>query len=503
MRTKKAILNFLTDALPQIVIAVLGIYKIKVFLSCLGENTLGLYQLYGQLIVYVTIFEAGMTSSVLFRFFKSIGKKNKKETETIMATSKTVFNYIGLIIFTLGLVLSFFVTFFIKDNTFNPLYVQFTFMLFLTSQVVNYFALSYKTFFEAQQKKYVTNLIIQPAIVAKSILEIVLVLSGFELITILILYIITNVLTNILIIFIYNRSFKDINKKAEKDFSMLKDIKHLMVHRVSGLVASNIDIVVISKFLGLSQVVVYTSYNYIVEALRQFIDKIYNSLTGGIGNIVATDKEKSYNIFMEYNSFVFFVATVICVPLYYAITPFINMWYRGEIYTSETLSILFVAVLFYNIIKAPIHMFIYCAGLFKETKIFYILEVIVHLILSLILIKHFGIAGALISAMVSLIICEYLAKPHVIHKKVFNKTTFKYYTKNFVYLTSFVLLIIMFKIMINNFGIVITDMLSWFIFSSLIFAVNFMITVMIYYTQDDIEFIKRILELWRTRNAKV
>ncbi len=37
MRTKNAIINFLTDALPQVIILLLGFVKIKVFIKLLRK----------------------------------------------------------------------------------------------------------------------------------------------------------------------------------------------------------------------------------------------------------------------------------------------------------------------------------------------------------------------------------------------------------------------------------------------------------------------------------
>ena len=49
MKTKRAILNFITDVVPLIIISILGIFKLKYFIMILGDETLGLYQLFTQI----------------------------------------------------------------------------------------------------------------------------------------------------------------------------------------------------------------------------------------------------------------------------------------------------------------------------------------------------------------------------------------------------------------------------------------------------------------------
>ena len=98
MRTKKVIINFLTDAFPQIIIMALGFFKIKLFLNYLGEDLLGLYQLYGQIVSYLVLVEGGVGSAMLFRLYKPIHDHDKKKVNEIMAASRVVFTTIGTII---------------------------------------------------------------------------------------------------------------------------------------------------------------------------------------------------------------------------------------------------------------------------------------------------------------------------------------------------------------------------------------------------------------------
>lgn len=94
--------------------------------------------------------------------------------------------------------------------------------------------------------------------------------------------------------------------KAKGDFSMLKNVKHLFVNTLGTVLTNNIDIIIISKFIGLSHVVVYSTYNYFVEALKQFIDKISGATLSGIGDLLLEDKEHSIKIFNEFNGLMFF-----------------------------------------------------------------------------------------------------------------------------------------------------------------------------------------------------
>ena len=64
MKTKRMIVNFLSDTIPLMIVAILGIFKLKLFLQVLGDETLGLYQLCQQIMVYVAIVDGGVAVSV-------------------------------------------------------------------------------------------------------------------------------------------------------------------------------------------------------------------------------------------------------------------------------------------------------------------------------------------------------------------------------------------------------------------------------------------------------
>lgn len=85
MRTKNTIINFITDAFPQVLIMLLGLFKTKLFIDILGSNQLGLYQLYGQIIAYLVLVEGGVGSALLFRLYKPLNKKDTKKISEMMA----------------------------------------------------------------------------------------------------------------------------------------------------------------------------------------------------------------------------------------------------------------------------------------------------------------------------------------------------------------------------------------------------------------------------------
>lgn len=490
MRTKRAIINFITDALPQVIILLLGIVKIKLFINILGEAKLGLYQLYNQIVSYLVLVEGGIGSALLYQLYKPVKEKNNNQINSIMSAAGPIFNAIGAIILFIGLVLSFFVTFFVKDSGgLSSTYIQITFILYLISQAIYYFSIPQRSLFDAEQKKYIPNLIFQIVAVVKAILEIVIICLHLDLIELLISLIICSLVANLLIIILCKKQHPDLNMKAKGDFSMLKNVKHLFVNTLGTVLTNNIDIIIISKFIGLSHVVVYSTYNYFVEALKQFIDKISGATLSGIGDLLLEDKEHSIKIFNEFNGLMFFLATVICIPFYFVINQFINLWYQNKVETSAMFAILFTIILFYQIIRTPLKVFTLSSGKFKEIKLFVILEIIINLSLSLILVKPLGISGVLIGTVISLLIADFMTKPFVIFNKILESKPYKYYLFCFI---NFAFAITEILWIHSAFKTVYSSVIECLIYGCIIGLLNLVISFVFFYLTKQLTFLKRL-----------
>ena len=495
MRTKKVIINFLTDAFPQIIIMALGFFKIKLFLNYLGEDLLGLYQLYGQIVSYLVLVEGGVGSAMLFRLYKPIHDKNKKKVNEIMAASRVVFTTIGTIIIIIGVIISFNISFLIKDNSFSNNYLILTFIIFLLSQSLNYFTLPYRNMFDANQDRYVPNLIYQGVTMLKSIIEIILVIVGGNFMEILISLLVCNIIANVLLFVIFKIKYSDISFKGKKDFSMVSDVKHLFVNTLGGLISNNIDVLLISKYLGLKVVIIYTTYNYFVEAIKQFVDKITGATISGIGDMLAANEGDKVGVFNEYNNIVFFLAMVISTPLFICINGFIDIFYEGRIETSMSVAIAFSLILFMYTIKLNTVLYVTASGLYKETKFCAITDTITNLILSLTLVHIVGMSGVLFATAFSVFISEYILKTIVVHKHVFNRSSKWYFINNFKFFVIFILDLIGGYYLINMFTI--KHLGEWFGFFFAFTIINAGLIFIIFKIFNETKFIGRFKQLKR------
>ena len=496
MKTKRSFLNFITDVIPLIIVSILGIFKLKLFIQVLGNETLGLYQLFTQIMVYIALVDGGLTSAVLFHLYKPNAKGDDKKLNDILSAARKSFDLIGTAIFTIAFVVSFFIKFLIKDCSYDMSYLMLVFMLFSLSNVFGYFFVPYQVLLEVKEKKYLTNTCLQLGQILLSVFEIIMLLNGFGFIAILIMHAVVKLVSNIAVAIVCKRVCPNISYKSKNpDFSFTKQIKDLMVHKVNGLIGSNIDILIISKIMGLGSVAIYSIYSYITNMLKNILGKISSSIVAIVGNKNEEDPKRTYEIYKELTSLLFLIAICICVPLTLAINGFIDIWYEHKIVTTNLNAIAFCLLLFIFIIKLATTTFVTSMGLFKETKKCAYTDMTINLTLSLILVRFLGIAGVLFATVISTFISEYIMKAVILFKHSFKKKIRYYFLSNIKY---FILAVIDFLIgylIISH--IKIDTIIIWFGVFIIYTLLNALIIAIMFKLMGSLDSLERIKSLFK------
>ena len=501
MKTKNSILNFITELIPLIILMFLGLFKTKFLITEMAPNSTGLYQLFSQLLGYVTIFEFGMTSALLYRFFDPVSKKNKKRISVLFYSGKKVFNIIALIMVGFGIVFSFVIPFLIKDNPFSYWYILLTFLMYISTNIIHYLIVSHKTLLEAEQKKHITNIISQSFDIIKSLLEIIVLLVFKDLVILLTVGIITSIVSSLLIVKSCKKYNPDLVDSKERDYEMLSDVKNLFVHKIAYLVNNNVDLIIVTKGLGLGSVVIYSTYNFIVNMLKRITSRVYVSMVPSLGNLIVEDKKQAQKVFFEINNLMFFMAILLSSSLFVSINPFIKIWYEGEVITSYSLALGFSLIFFINIVIQPLLAFTDAGGCFKETKKSAVLEAIINLTLSLILFKVLGIFGILLATFIGYLISDNIVRAKIICNNLLNTSTRKYYCDLIFYKVVMIILLIIEYFIFRN--IEINSIFNWLLISGVNFTGVLIILLLLFKITNKLNFLERIKRILLKMKDKV
>lgn len=503
MRTAKTAKNLIISTVLTTIIALIGLVKIKFFLNYLGDESTGIYQLFTQILSYISLVDAGLTTSLLYSLYKPVSKNDTKKINSILKGGRNFYNKIAFLVIIIGVLVAIKIDFFIKDYSLPLWYIQICFIMFIVASAINYFVTARKTLIEAKQDLYKVHLVVYTSMIVKGILEIILLVLGFKLMTLMILFIVMSIIQNLIIIYVSNKEYPELSyKDVKEDKSFVKETKNLIAQKVANIVFNNIDVILIAKYINASSVVIYTSYMYIVNSLQNIVKKFGSSSLASVGNLLVTEKNKARDIFYEYNAMCFYIANIVCVPLLLVLTSFVAVFY-GETYTLPLLgSTCVVLILYFKVIEIPFEVYANALGYFGKVKNCLIFQSIVNLVLSFVLLFKLGIQGVLLATIISYIVGEFAIYPSIFNRNYFKNNKIKYYSSSFKLLIIGIVSYLLMYLVVRN--IVITNLFVWFIVGLICFIINAIIVTIYFKLINELSFMDRFINLIkeRRRNEK-
>lgn len=433
MRTKKSIYNFISDVIPFIILGVLSFLRINYIIKYYGEDTNGYMQLITQIFSYLALAEAGFGTAVIYKLYKPLADNDQKKISSIVNGSKIIFKKIALVMSILSITCAIVIPFFINRGSLTIFFIIAIFLLNSIHYLIEYFIVyPYTSLLQADQNQYIFNLYKNIIKIIFGVLE--LILMRFRIDLMLIIGI--NILFTLIYIYMVMKRVKKLypwlDNTSPPDTTAFKMTKDVMVHKISYLVFSKTDPIILSKF-SLGYVSLYTSYNYIIDFITNIVSKIYNSIRASYCNIVVLGKNEDKKYFNMFLSFSFFTACFACVTFNTTVNPFVNiLWLGKEYQLSKPVVLLFTLIMFGKIIVNPIYIARDSKGLYKETKNFTILQAITNIVLSIILVQKYQIFGVLLATFLSQYLIMIPLNISTVYSKVF-KNDIKIFIKKFLF----------------------------------------------------------------------
>lgn len=432
MRTTNSIKNSVTSFISYFIISIITIILQRIFIDIFTIEFLGLNTLFKNIFTMLNLFEFGMSTIIIYYFYKPIFNKDESKLNDLIYFTKKIYKYIILIIFCFGLLLIPFLKIIVKGNLDINIYIVYS--IFLISTLFTYFISYKKCIIIAYQKNYIVNIIHTICLIITSILQIIIILIFKNYYLYLICNIFNVILENIIINIYVNNKYKYINKKEinEIDEDTKNDIfskmKAYFLDKFATIIINNTDPIALSIFFNLKVVGIYSNYIFILNGVDAIFNGIISSLTPSIGDLlVEKSPKKNYEVFKKIR-LVNLLITIFTASLILCLSQdFISIWVGKEYLFSKYL-LLTLTILFYkNFMKYTFKVFKHGAGIWVEDRFVPVVVAVSNIVLTLILLKIFGVVGVFFGTILSSIPHWFYDFPKFIYVKLFNKKYIDYY----------------------------------------------------------------------------
>ena len=445
-RTKNTMYNLISILFGQVINLILQFVVRTVFINTLGKSYLGINGLFSNILTMLSLADLGVGSAILFKLYEPLAKNDEQRINILIKFYKKVYTFIGIIVLLVGLTLIPFLKYIIKDyTTINEIGVNLTFVyiLYLIKTVSSYLFFAYKSaIIKADQKEYKLNIIIYVVNFITSIVQIItlVTLKNFELYVII--FIISVVLENYLSAKLAEKLYPIIKEKCfgkldkKEILNIFKDCGAIFINKINVVVLTATDNIIISMFLGIDMVGLYSNYYVLYSTINTIFNKVFDSVTHSLGNLhVTKDIEKEYRIYKTINLITILLGATTGITFFCVADKFIKLWVGDAWIIPQPFSLLMGIEIFTMSMDLFIGKYRTSMGLFQQSKYRPLFGMVINIVVSAILVNIIGLNGVLIGTIAANWLTLIWYDPLIIHKYGFlNKYSVKkYYLKNMIY----------------------------------------------------------------------
>ncbi len=385
-----------------------GLVIPRIMIRTFGSEVNGLLTSITQFLSFISLLEGGLGAVVLAELYKPIEEHNSIEITKILAASQCFFYKLALVFLCYTGILAVLYPLIIN----NEFSFEYTSLLVLILSITTFsqylFSLTNRLFLQAQQKIYIVNYISSFTLVINTVIVYIIAVEYPEIHILKLIsavsFLIQPVLYQRYIEKRYRVSRNEYSKK--KDNSVLKERWSGFLQNLAHFINMNTDVVVITLFLSLKDVSIYSVYMIAINALRAIITGIGNSYQSALGKYYAQNNAKQLNErFSTFETVNWAISMVLFNTCLIIVNDFVQLYTHNVVdavyYQPGFAIVMTIANLIYCI-REPYRLMILSAGKFKETNIGAAIEAILNILITILLIKKFSLLGAAIGTLIAI-----------------------------------------------------------------------------------------------------
>lgn len=440
-RTNQSIKNAIVAIIAYSTTTLLTFVSRTVFIRFLTDEYLGLNGLFSNILFFLSLAELGIGSAMNYALYKPIKDNNVEKIKSYMALYKKLYCTIGCIILILGLSLTPFLEYLIKDFPQDMPLIYVYFIIYVFNSGISYFCIYKRSLIVCDQKEYIATMISMIFGLFVKVAQIIVIWLTHSYLLYLLIQSVLTIGENMVISVIANRMYPYLKDKdhllleQQEIDNVKKNVFALVFHKIGSTIVFATDNIIISKFINLITVGLYSNYTIISSALHSIVEKIFNSIIAGVGDLViSADKEYVERVFNRILFINIALYGFCSICLFSLVQPFIRIWV-GDEYLLE-LAVVAVCVLNFYLTGArkTIWIFKSATGNFYPDRYRPLIEGLANLILSILLVKKIGLVGVLIGTTITTVCISFWCEAWIVFKYYFKKTVFLYLARQFLYL---------------------------------------------------------------------
>ena len=440
-------LNMVTGIGGELLVVVLKFVTRTVFIRTLGKAYLGINGLFYDILSMLSLAELGVDMAITYQLYKPLAEKDDKRVRMLLKFYRQAYRVIGTVILLLGIAMIPLLPHLIRDYdklaTLN-INAVLVFMLFLMQSVSSYWFFAYRSsIMVANQKRYVLSIADAFITIVSNAVQILVLVLFKNFIaytaTVLSFSVITNLVYSVIAKHYYPQFF--IKEKGrlgkEEIFGLFKDCGAVFLTRVNDVVLKATDNIVLSSFLGLTVVGLYSNYLLFYTTIQKLMAQVYRSVRASMGNLfVEADMGRKFQMFKVMNFLTVVLFGTAGVGITVCADELIRVWVSDSYVIAQPLALLVGIETYLMGLVNNLYQIRNVCGTFRNMWYRPLFGIVINIVVSVSLVQVIGIYGVIIGTIATLLLTNIAMDVHVVYKYSFEgyKPEIDYYLRNGLYL---------------------------------------------------------------------
>lgn len=415
-RFSKIALSSATSVILKLVTFLSGFILTQLIIRHYGSEVNGMLGSILQFLAFITLLEGGVGGVARAALYKPLANKDETQIRKIVTYVEKFFRILASVFVIYAVAIAFVFPFF-SDYDY-----LFTFSLVLILAVTTFceyfFGLSYSILLASDQKQYITNTINFFITIINFVVCVILIKTGCSIHIVKLVSVFIIILKPIILSIYCKRRYKIKKIKLEKGENLLPEKWSGFGVHIAYYLHRNTDTFLITIFLSLTMVSVYSVYNLVISGILTMIESLSLGIESAFGNMYANKEydnlKKKFKLYVFYYQF---ICTFLLSATFVLILPFVNIYTAGVTdanYYQPAFAALFVLSEFVYCLRVPYNDLMVATNSFKKIRWGAYIETIINIGVSMILVNFLGLSGVAIGTLCAMIF-------RVIHYLIFFK----------------------------------------------------------------------------------
>ncbi len=411
--------NIFSNWTGLVVGVLLAFFVSPVVVNSLGNEAYGIWVLIVSITSYFTILDFGINTAVVKYVSEYLVKRNLEKLNEISSASFTFFFLMSLVAGIVCVVIAFNFETLFRKTSFSSEYILIVFLIVGLDLCINISFVVIQAILQGAQKFLGINIVNITVNIIKSILIVIFLLNGYSLIVLASIQLFASIIKYISLYYFLKHTHPDIRIRFTrlKKQTWKKIVNYSMYSfliALAGKISFYSDSLIIGVYTQIEEITFFAIPSMITQYLLQFVWAIIAVFIPVISSKNALSGSSSISRYYASGSKnVLLIVSPIFVILLAIGEEFISIWMGSE-YQYKSGSVLHILLLGYYFHLVQLVSQGLLKGLNQHKYIAYILilEAGLNLLLSIILVPHYGIIGVAWGTVIPMLLANVVLIPY-------------------------------------------------------------------------------------------